>query len=181
MTGLPIDVHAVPRKAPVPAAAHDLLAQAERRLDEASVLTDPGEAYVAAHLAALRAAAALVAVRGRPGSTERARRRIRSVWEVLPEIAPELAEWSVLFAASADRRARIDAGIKDVADRQEADDLRRAAGFFVRLVDEALFPGARARTVRLPLARDAADGGRAGGAAGRDPGGRDGAAGSAAQ
>ncbi|WP_052851838.1 SAV_6107 family HEPN domain-containing protein [Streptomyces avicenniae] len=159
MTGLPIDVHALPRKAPVPAAAHDLLTQAERRLDEAAVLTDPGEAYVAAHLAALRAAAALIAVRGRPGSTERARRRIRSVWEVLPEIAPELAEWSVLFAGSADRRARIDAGVRGVAGRQDADELRRAAGFFVRLVDEALFPGARARTVRLPLAREAGDGG----------------------
>ncbi|MDT0346533.1 SAV_6107 family HEPN domain-containing protein [Streptomyces litchfieldiae] len=138
MTGIPTDVHPVPRRAPAPPAALDLLAQAERGLDEAAALADPGESYVAAHLAALRAAAAVLAVRGRPETSARARRRIRSVWEVLPEIAPELAEWSVLFAASADRRARIEAGIRGVAGRGDADDLRRAAGFFLRLVEEML-------------------------------------------
>ncbi|MGP3971577.1 SAV_6107 family HEPN domain-containing protein [Streptomyces sp. 6N223] len=138
MTGLPTDVHPVPRRAPAPPAALDLLAQAERGLGEASTLTDPGEAYVAAHLAALRAAAAVLAVRGRPETSARARRRIRSVWEVLPEIAPELAEWSVLFAASAERRARIEAGIRGVVTRPDADDLTSAAGYFLRLVEEML-------------------------------------------
>jgi hypothetical protein len=138
MTGLPTDVHPVPRRAPAPPAALDLLAQAERGLGEASALTDPGEAYVAAHLAALRAAAAVLAVRGRPEASARARRRIRSVWEVLPEIAPELAEWSVLFAGSAERRARIEAGIRDAATRRDAEDLARAAGYFLRLVEEML-------------------------------------------
>jgi hypothetical protein len=138
MTGLPTDVHPVPRRAPAPPAALDLLGQAERGLAEASTLTDPGEAYVAAHLAALRAAAAVLAVRGRPETTARARRRIRSVWEVLPEIAPEFAEWSVLFAASAERRARIEAGIRGVVVRRDATDLIRAAGYFLRLVEERL-------------------------------------------
>jgi hypothetical protein len=138
MTGLPTDVHPVPRRAPAPPAALDLLAQAGRGLSEASTLTDQGDAYVAAHLAALRAAAAVLAVRGRPEASARARRRIRSVWEVLPEIAPELAEWSVLFAASAERRARIDAGIRGVVTRQDADDLISAAGYFLRLVEETL-------------------------------------------
>ncbi|RMI37395.1 hypothetical protein EBN88_19100 [Streptomyces triticirhizae] len=138
MTGLPTDVHPVPRRAPAPPAALDLLTQAERGLDEAAVLPDPGEAFVAAHLAALRAAAAVLAVRGRPELTPRGRRRIRSVWEVLPEVAPEFAEWSVLFAGSADRRARIEAGIRGVATRADADELRRAAGFFLRLVEEML-------------------------------------------
>jgi hypothetical protein len=155
MTGLPTDVHPVPRRAPAPPAAMDLLAQAERGLAEASALTDPGEAYVAAHLAALRAAAAVLAVRGRPEATARARRRIRSVWEVLPEIAPELAEWGVLFAASAERRARIEAGIRGVAGRRDAEELTRAAGFFLRLVDELL--------VRQPMLR--AEEGRGGPAA----------------
>ncbi|MGK5532303.1 SAV_6107 family HEPN domain-containing protein [Streptomyces sp. URMC 129] len=145
MTGLPTDVHPVPRRAPASPAALDLLAQAERGLAEAASLSDPGEAYVAAHLAALRAAAAVLAVRGRPEPTARGRRRIRSVWEVLPEIAPELAEWSVLFAASAERRARIEAGIRGVAGRGDADDLRRAGGFFLRLVEEML--------VRRPVPR----------------------------
>ncbi|RBM19784.1 SAV_6107 family HEPN domain-containing protein [Streptomyces sp. PT12] len=145
MNGLPTDVHPVPRRAPAPPAALDLLAKAERGLDEAAALTDPGESYVAAHLAALRAAAAVLAVRGRPEPTARGRRRIRGVWEVLPEIAPELAEWGVLFAASAKRRARIDAGIRGVVSRADADELARAAGFFVRLVEEKL--------VRQPMLR----------------------------
>ncbi|ARQ71244.1 SAV_6107 family HEPN domain-containing protein [Streptomyces marincola] len=140
MTGLPTEAHAVPRRAPVPPAALGLLAQAARGLDEAAALADPGESYVAAHLAALRTAAAVLAVRGRPETTARGRRRIRSVWEVLPETAPELAEWSVLFAASADRRARIEAGIKGVATPEDAADLRRAAGFFLRLVEDRLLP-----------------------------------------
>ncbi|MDT0264964.1 SAV_6107 family HEPN domain-containing protein [Streptomyces sp. DSM 44915] len=137
MTGLPTDVHPVPRRALAPRGALDLLAQAERGLNDAAVLADPGEAFVAAHLAALRAAAAVLAVRARPELSPR-RRRIRSVWEVLPEVAPEFAEWSVLFAGTADRRARIEAGIRGVASRPDADELRRAAGFFLRLVEEML-------------------------------------------
>lgn len=142
MTGPPTDAPTVPRRAPTPCAALDLLTQAERGLTEAvrlrATLPDAGEAYVAAHLAALRAAAAVLAVRGRPEATARARRRIRSVWEVLPEIAPELAEWAVLFAASAERRARIEAGIRGAAGHRHTDDLIRAAGHFVRLVAETL-------------------------------------------
>ena len=147
MTGLPTDVHPVVRRAPAPPAALGLLAQARRGLDEASALTDPGEAYVAAHLAALRVAAAVLAVRGRPETTPRGRSRIRSAWEVLPEIAPELAEWAALFAASATRRARIEAGIRGVVGRAEAEELSQAAGFFLRLAEETLL-----RQPPLPLA-----------------------------
>ncbi|MGP4113113.1 SAV_6107 family HEPN domain-containing protein [Streptomyces sp. 4N509B] len=156
MTGLPTDVHPVPRRAPVPPAALDMLDQAERGLAEAATLTDAGDAYVAAHLAALRAAAAVLAVRGRPETSARARRRIRSVWEVLPEIAPELAEWSVLFAASAERRARIEAGIRDAAGRRDADDLTRAAGVFLRLVEGMLVPQPVLRPTDGPLGGRAA-------------------------
>jgi hypothetical protein len=117
-----------------------MLAQAERGLTQAAALPDPGEAYVAAHLAALRAAAAVLAVRGRPETTARGRRRIRSVWEVLPEVAPELTEWGALFAASAARRARIEAGIRGVVTRHDAAELARAAGYFLRLVEEMLLP-----------------------------------------
>ncbi|WP_103528247.1 SAV_6107 family HEPN domain-containing protein, partial [Streptomyces sp. SM12] len=131
MTGSPADVHPVLRRAQAPPAALDLLAQAERGLESAAGCEDPGDAYVAVHLAALRAAAAVLAVRGRPENTERGRRRIRSVWDVLPEAAPELGEWSVLFAASAVRRARVEAGIRDVVGRREADELARSAGMFV--------------------------------------------------
>lgn len=132
------DVHPVARRSGAPPEAVGLLDQARDGLDEAAGLEFPNEAYTTAHLAALRTAAAVLAVRGRPESTERSRRRIRSAWEVLPEVAPELAEWGALFASGASRRARAEAGIRDAASRRDADDLIRDAGMFLRLVERLL-------------------------------------------
>jgi hypothetical protein len=101
LTGPASDVHPVLRRTTAPPAALDLLAQARAGLDEATVLETPNERYATAHLAALRTAAAVLAARGRPETTPRRRTRIRSAWEVLPEIAPELTEWSALFASGA--------------------------------------------------------------------------------
>ncbi|MEV5507056.1 SAV_6107 family HEPN domain-containing protein [Streptomyces orinoci] len=123
--------------APAPPAALDLLLQARLGLEEAASLTAPHERYATAHLAALRAAAAVLAVRARPEPPGR-RRRIRSAWELLPEVAPELAEWSALFASGAQRRARAEAGIPTAAGQREADDLLRQAGMFLRLVERML-------------------------------------------
>ncbi|WP_338931169.1 SAV_6107 family HEPN domain-containing protein [Streptomyces netropsis] len=125
----------VPRRAATPPAALDLLTQAQHGLAEAATLQAPHERYATAHLAALRTAAAVLAVRGRPETSERRRRRIRSAWEVLPEVAPELAEWSALFASGAPRRARAEAGIRSAASRRDADDLLRDASAFLRLVE----------------------------------------------
>jgi hypothetical protein len=138
LNGPPSDVHPVLRRASAPPAALDLLAQAQHGLDEATAMETPNERYAIAHLAALRTAAAVLAVRGRPEPTARRRRRIRSAWEVLPEAAPELAEWSALFASGAQRRARAEAGISGAATRRDADDLIRAAGVFLRLVERML-------------------------------------------
>ncbi|MFJ1645245.1 SAV_6107 family HEPN domain-containing protein [Streptomyces sp. NPDC088258] len=137
-TGPPTDVHPVVRRDSAPPAALDLLAQARTGLDEATGLEIPNERYATAHLAALRTAAAVLAVRGRPETTPQRRRRIRSAWEVLPEIAPELTEWSGLFASGADRRARAEAGIKGAASSRDADDLLRDAAMFLRLVERLL-------------------------------------------
>lgn len=112
LTGPASDVHPVLRRATAPPAALDLLAQARAGLDEASALETSNERYATAHLAALRTAAAVLAARGRPEPTPRRRAKIRSAWEVLPEIAPELTEWSALFASGARRRARAEAGIQ---------------------------------------------------------------------
>ncbi|WP_326808757.1 MULTISPECIES: SAV_6107 family HEPN domain-containing protein [unclassified Streptomyces] len=142
------DIHPVLRRATAPPAALDLLAQAQHGLDEAQAMETANERYATAHLAALRTAAAVLAVRGRP-ELEPARRRgapprrtrragIRSAWEVLPEVAPELAEWSALFASGAQRRARAEAGIKGAASWHEADGLVRDAGMFLRLVERML-------------------------------------------
>ncbi|MBW5253821.1 SAV_6107 family HEPN domain-containing protein [Streptomyces poriferorum] len=137
-TGPAHDVHPVLRRATAPPAALDLLAQAHAGLEEAAVLDVPNERYATAHLAALRTAAAVLAVRGRPETSPRRRERIRSAWEVLPEIAPELTEWSALFASGAGRRARAEAGIPGAAGRRDADDLLRDAAMFLRLVERLL-------------------------------------------
>ncbi|MEV7423701.1 MULTISPECIES: SAV_6107 family HEPN domain-containing protein [unclassified Streptomyces] len=157
-TGPPTDVHPVVRRESAPPAALDLLAQARTGLDEAAALDTPNERYATAHLAALRTAAAVLAVRGRPETTPQRRRRIRSAWEVLPEIAPELTEWSGLFASGATRRARAEAGIKGAASSREADDLLRDAAMFLRLVERLLvldpvLPRPRADRAGPPAAR----------------------------
>ncbi|MEU7277690.1 SAV_6107 family HEPN domain-containing protein [Streptomyces sp. NPDC045431] len=132
------DVHPVLRRSSAPPAALDLLAKARAGLDEAGSLDSPNERYATAHLAALRTAAAVLAARGRPESTPRKRQQIRSAWDVLPEIAPELDEWSALFAAGAARRARAEAGIPGAAGARDADDLIRDVAVFIRLVERLL-------------------------------------------
>ncbi|MEU5287185.1 SAV_6107 family HEPN domain-containing protein [Streptomyces sp. CA-278952] len=138
LTGPAGDVHPVPRRSTAPPAALELLAKARSGLDEAAVLHEPNERYATAHLAALRTAAAVLAARGRPETNKRRRERIRSAWEVLPEIAPELTEWSALFASGALRRARAEAGVPGAAGRRDADDLLRDAAMFLRLVERLL-------------------------------------------
>lgn len=136
--GPPSDVHPVLRRTTAPPAALGLLTQARHGLGEAETLETPNERFATAHLAALRTAAAVLAVRGRLETTPRRRQRIRSAWEVLPEVAPELAEWSALFASGADRRARAEAGIAGAASSRDADDLLRDVWMFLRLVERML-------------------------------------------
>ncbi|QNP73204.1 hypothetical protein IAG44_29705 [Streptomyces roseirectus] len=132
------DVHPVLRRATAPPAALDLLEQARAGLEEAAVLETPNERYATAHLAALRTAAAVLAARARPDVSSGRRPRIRSAWELLPEIAPELAEWSAHFAAGAARRARAEAGIQNAASPRDAGDLIRDVSMFLRLVERML-------------------------------------------
>ena len=120
-------------RAPMATTALDLLDRSRASLLDACRTGSVDERYVEAHLAALRAAAALLAARSRP--TRRA--RPRSVWEVLPEIAPELGEWAVFFAATARRRAAVERGSVALSTR-EADDLLRQAEVFLGLVQAAL-------------------------------------------
>ncbi len=144
------DVHPVARRTPAPPAALDLLAQAHSGLAEAAALSSPNERYATAHLAALRTAAAVLAVRARPDTDKRGRKRIRSAWELLPEVAPELTDWSALFASGAPRRARAEAGISGAASERDADDLLRAASMFARIVERLL-------TLQPPLPRPQAE------------------------
>jgi len=135
--------------APVPVEALRLLSRADHELAAAYSATDPADRFVHAHLAALRAAAAVVALRGRPAG----RRTGRSVWALVEAVEPELASWSVYFAGGARTRAAIDAGRFDVVDAARADELVRCAEDFRdevgMLVDPtatfSLLPGPRAR------------------------------------
>ena len=115
-------------------AAGELLASAGRSLAEAALAPGAGERYVAAHLAALRAGAAVLAMRGRPG---RRRSGVSSVWVLLARAAPELGEWAEYFAVTARRRAAVEAGLAQV-DPRGADDLLRDAEAFVARVNDLL-------------------------------------------
>ena len=90
----------------------------------------------------------MLAVRGRPTR----RGRPRSVWEVLPSVAPELGEWATFFDAGAPRRAAVEAGRDDVVGRREADDLLRDAETFLRIVESTIgVPHPVPSTGALPL------------------------------
>ena len=122
-------------RAPLPTAARDLVASARRSLTEAVIASTPCERYAAAHLAALRAAAAVLAARSQPNGKRR--RQVRSVWVVLPEVAIEFTEWAAFFAASARKRSAAEAGVPCVTAR-EADDLVRDADAFLARITGAL-------------------------------------------
>jgi hypothetical protein len=128
---------ALPMPRSVPGTVLSLLRTARQGLAEAEGERDAGTRYIGAHLAALRAAAAIVAARGEPGSGAR-RRRPRSVWELLPQVEPALAEWAAFFAASAAKRAAAEAGLPRAATAREADDLLRDASTFLMVAERAL-------------------------------------------
>ena len=130
---MPFDALAgqLPLLPPLPPAAAQLLDQASRALAEAQGCTDPRRRYATAHLSALRAAAAVLAARTRP---EGGRRRPRSAWVLLEQVAPELGEWAGFFAAGASKRAAAEAGLSSAVTEREADDLVRDAGAFLAVV-----------------------------------------------
>jgi hypothetical protein len=118
-------------------SAMALLESARHGLVAAESEASAGARYVSAHLAALRAAAAIVAARAEPGATTR-RRRPLSVWELLPKVEPALSEWAAFFAAGAAKRAAAEAGLPRAVSPREADDLLRDAEMFVSLAENAL-------------------------------------------
>jgi hypothetical protein len=114
-----------------------LLESARQGLADAASEPGAGGRYVAAHLAALRAAAAIVAAKAAPQPGPR-RKRPSSVWELLPRVEPALAEWAAFFAAGARKRAAAEAGLPRAVSGHEADELLRDAETFLSLAEEAL-------------------------------------------
>ncbi|MGH3794456.1 MAG: SAV_6107 family HEPN domain-containing protein [Pseudonocardiaceae bacterium] len=115
-------------------AVRTLLEQSRQGLLDAEYASRPMDRYAQAHLAALRAAAVVLAVRARP----RRRARSASVWVLLPTVAPELAEWCVFFAATSATRAAAEAGVRRLVTTRDADDLVRQAGEFLAVVERAV-------------------------------------------
>jgi hypothetical protein len=126
-----VPAHVLPHRTPA-----QLLAIARQGLVEAAQTRPDGLRYAAAHLAALRAAAAMLAARARPSPTRR--QRVTSVWTLLVMVAPELTDWANYFATGATKRAAAEAGIPRVVSPREADDLLRAAEQFVAVIEVAL-------------------------------------------
>ena len=124
--------------APTSLPADTLLALARRGLVEASACELPAERYATAHLAALRAAAAVLACRARPAAGSGRRSRPTSAWVLLSTVAPELGEWAAFFAAGARKRAAAEAGLPAAVTPREADDLLRDAETFLAVVETTL-------------------------------------------
>lgn len=119
--------------APVPDSAVELLARSDAELVAATLAPTPEEVLLHAHLAALRAGAALVGVRGRPGG----RPAPRTVWDMVAAVAPELSAWAAFFADNAAVRSAVEAG-RSVVDMSRAERVLGAAEEFRTEVLEAI-------------------------------------------
>lgn len=126
----------LPRSGSATPSAVRLLMAAQRALGDAEGTSDPLERFAWAHLAALRAAAALLADRARPAGVRP--RRPTSAWTLLVGVAPELEPWAAYFAAGAGKRAAAEAGVRGAVSTREADDLVRDAAAFLGLVETTL-------------------------------------------
>jgi SAV_6107-like HEPN len=133
---LPDQSDDIPASSP-PASLRADLQRAHAAILEAELAEHPGERFLAAHLAALRVAAIILTVRGGPAAAGRSGRR-RSAWEVVADVAPELAEWATYFAATEPKRDAVRSGARAIVTAREADDLVRDARAFLRVVERAL-------------------------------------------
>ena len=121
-------------------SAARLVRRAEDELAHVTSGQDPQQAFLHAHMAALRAAAAVLELQVVSGGR---RRRVRSVWEQLAECGPDWQEWAGYFAQGADTRAAIESGRSVQLAPAEADELVATATDFVGLVRDAVTASAR--------------------------------------
>lgn len=120
------------------AASKRGLARADTELMLAHHATDAAERFRHAHLAAIRAAATIIELHGRPSP----RTGARTVWEMLTRVAPELGRWSCYFASGAHLRTAVDAGDFDAVGNERAAELLACAEDFRDEVAMVLDPHA---------------------------------------
>jgi hypothetical protein len=118
-------------------ASLELLDRSRHSLLEACHSREVARRHLHAQLGALRAAAAVVAARATPGGQSGP----RSLWELLPSVAPELSEWAGFFELVSSRPA-------PAVSAREADDLVRQSEIFLDLA---------CRTLGLPVPPDTHD------------------------
>ncbi|SDI03585.1 hypothetical protein SAMN05421869_104108 [Nonomuraea jiangxiensis] len=81
------------------------------------------------------------------------RRRLRSAWELLPEVEPHLAEWAAYFSVSADKRAAAEAGMVRRISAADADEILAEAETFVSTIEDILgLPAQPQLPMNVPLA-----------------------------
>ena len=133
---------------------HTDIQRARAAIMEAELAEQPSDRYVAAHLAALRVAAILLAARADPSESAR-RTRPRNAWRMLSAVAPEFAEWAAFFAATEGKRDAVRAGATTIVSAREADDLVRDAQTFLSLVERRVTELSRGTPAehRRPIAR----------------------------
>lgn len=107
-----------------------LLGAARDELRTAQAEDDAAERFRAAHLGALRAAAAVLALRARAKRASRP----TDVWTLLASVAPEYGEWAAFFAAHSATRSAVEAGVRGKVSQRDADDMVRQADLFLALV-----------------------------------------------
>ncbi|WP_169799291.1 SAV_6107 family HEPN domain-containing protein [Nocardioides jensenii] len=122
----------------LPATTHSYLERAAESLREAITATEVPTRYACAHVAALRAAAALIAAKAVPTPVTARRRAQKNAWVLLTEVAPELGEWAAFFAAGASKRAAAEAGSTRAVTEREADDLVRESDRFLAVIEQSL-------------------------------------------
>lgn len=135
---MPVTIIASGRTAPVrPSGRTDeLLRRADAELLAAQFSPEPWERFTHAHLAALRAGAALLADR----AAQPSRRAPRTVWELLDRSFPHLSRWTVYFAGGAGLRSAVEAGRFDAVSEERAEDVVCMAEDFLDVVRRELEP-----------------------------------------
>ena len=111
---------------PTAASALELVERSRADLLQACHSRGIAQRYQHSQLAAMRAAAALVSARAVPTGQAGP----RSLWDLLPSVAPELTEWAGFFAAVTSRHPSLAGSVPAV--------LLRQAETFVELVCRAL-------------------------------------------
>jgi hypothetical protein len=121
---------------PVITFTDTLISRAFHDLEKADSADTSIARYIAAHLAAVRAAGAVISARLSP---EQARmRRPSSMWDLLPRVAPELAEWAAYFNEGTPTRARAERGQCNAVNAQQAEEMLANAREFAALAEGML-------------------------------------------